>query len=223
MANIKDKILKNAAILIATEGLSSFSFTKLAKHCCCSKSTLYCNFDSKENLIIGIYIKNIDEITTFNQYLLSLKDLAPNDKMVLACMYDVVRVAMNHSDSDRISLISATPSVYHFGSNDLLDQLKLSLSELNETFKKIEDEFVNDDIATAKEVHRLVNAYRIHARGIVSSISNEPYLKNCISMTLEELYNDFNSITISGFSLGSKMKFDESFNLINEFLLNREQ
>ncbi|WOT06342.1 TetR/AcrR family transcriptional regulator [Shewanella youngdeokensis] len=221
MSNIKDKIIENASVLISEEGLSSFSFTKLASQCCCSKSTLYINFESKENLILGIYIKNIDEIVAFNKQILSNVELTASDKMTLACMYDVVRVAMNYNAGDRVSLIAATPSVYKFVSNDLFFQLEKSLSNLNYTFSLIEDELVSTGVIDKESINRLSKIFRIQARGMVSCISNEVYLNSCIKLSLEELYLGFKSIAVSNFTLNPNISFDDCINTIKSFLLAR--
>lgn len=220
MPSIEDKILKNSAILISEEGLSSFSFTKLASMCNCSKSTLYSNYSNKEDLIIGIYIKNINEIVNFNLSLLNNKEISNSDAMILACMYDVFRVYFNYKHSDRISMIATIPRVYDFCSKNLMFNLRSALLDLNDTFIEIENKFVNENGFTSDEIKKLMNTYRLHARGIVSCISNKVYFESCIESSIEMLYDNYKSIIDLRILNGVSMSFIDVFNFINDYLTN---
>lgn len=220
MTNIEDKILKNSAILMSEEGLSSFSFTKLASMCNCSKSTLYSSYGNKEDLIVGIYIKNINEIVNFNLSLLRNKTISNSDTMLLACLYDVFRVYLNYRHSDRISMIATIPRVYDFCSKNLMLNLRAALIDLNDTFIEIEKNFLINNEFSPKEIKKLMNIYRLHARGIVSCISNKVYFENCIQSTIESLYEDYTSIIDLRILNENRMSFSEKFNFINNYLIN---
>lgn len=220
MSDIEDKILKNSAILIYEEGLSSFSFTKLASMCHCSKSTLYSNYSNKEDLIVGIYINNINEIVNFNLSLLNDKKISNSDAMLLACLYDVFRVYLNYKHSDRISMIATIPRVFDFCSQNLMLNLRAALLDLNDTFIEIERKFVNDNVFSPYEIKRFLNIYRLHARGIVSCISNKVYFENCIESTIESLYEDYMSIIDLRILNEARMSFSEKFNFIDHHLIN---
>ncbi len=220
MSDIENKILENAAVLISKEGLSSFSHTKLANMCHCSKSTLYSNYCSKEDLIIGIYIKNINEIVTFNNELLNNESLSNSEVMLLACLFDVFRVYLNYRHSDRISMIATIPRVYDFCSQHLITNLRASLIDLNDTFNEIEQRFVSENDFSDVEIKKMVNTYRLHARGIVSCIANKVYFENCIASTIESLYEGYISIIDQKILDDVSMSFDEFFKLIDHHLIN---
>ncbi|QSX32568.1 TetR/AcrR family transcriptional regulator [Shewanella avicenniae] len=221
MSEIENKIIECASQLISLEGLSSFSFTKLAKMCCCSKSTLYSNFDSKEDLIIGIYIKKVDEIVAFNKCIIANPQFSAAEKLIMGCMYDVVRVAMDYKSSDRVSLIAATAQIYQFASKHLLCRLKESLLALNETFNQIEQELVSNCNLKEDRIHQALKTYRLQARGIVSCVSNKIYVENCISSTIEELYDGFVSIIAPEIIENTSISFLDCFEIINKNLKNR--
>ncbi|QYK00462.1 TetR/AcrR family transcriptional regulator [Shewanella psychrotolerans] len=222
MSKIEYKILKNAAILISEEGLSSFSFTKLSKMCCCSKSTLYHNYNSKEDVIMGIYINNINEIVSFNKTILSNHNLSVSEKMILACMFDVFRVFLNYSPADSVSMIASTSAVNNFSSKYLFSQLKIALTDLNETFDEVESMFIKENMFKEQEIKPLLNTYRIHARGIVGCVSNKVYFNSCINAPLKSLYNGYLSILNERIKNDIKIDFNDIHTIINNYLLKRE-
>lgn len=218
---IEDKIISSAVKIIAKEGLSSFSFTKLAKMCCCSKSTLYSCFESKEDLIVAIYIRNVNQITSFNREQLINDKLSIADKMILACMYDVIRVAKEHDPADRVSMIATISKVYDFASGVALSQQKMALIKLNETFEEIEDQFVINGFYDKERIKKLLNVYRLQARGMVSCVSNLTYFEHCISSSLNELYLSFLSIIDKEILENITITYDDCFLIINDYLLKR--
>lgn len=219
---IEDKIISSAVRIISNEGLSSFSFTKLAKMCCCSKSTLYSIFESKEDLIVGIYTRNINQITSFNREQLINDKLSIADKMILCCMYDVIRVAKEYDPADRVSLIATIPKVYYFASSVSLSKQKMALIKLNETFEQIEEQFVINGFYSKEKIKNILNVYRLQARGMVSCISNPIYFEHCISSSLNELYLGFLSVLDEKVLENITITYDDCFFIINDYLIKRK-
>ncbi|MGX9460824.1 TetR/AcrR family transcriptional regulator [Shewanella sp. A14] len=214
MNNINTKILDCASEIISKEGLISFSFTKLSKACNCSKSTLYSEFKSKEDLISGIYERNIQDIIKFQEHTIEIKQHTPIEQLVLFCLYDVIRSYKGNQPADKILMIAALSYIFDFSSRCSQDKLKSALIKLNENFENI-----TRDIGGNK---KLSNELRIYARGLVSTTNNSTYFNECIKAELLEVYKGFDSILIANNCFNDFINHVEMSVFIEEYLLNRK-
>ncbi|PKG57145.1 TetR/AcrR family transcriptional regulator [Shewanella sp. Choline-02u-19] len=168
-----NQLLDVAEDLIDKQGVVSFRFAQIAKGAECSTNTLYKYFESKEDVLVCLFLRNTisSQIPTFIK---ENPDLTINERSVLAILF-TFEVVKRSPIFNILRVVSINSMFWQLASSDKIEVLKNRVNLFWSRIKRpLEDAVVSGDLqATETDIKDLSQALYFFLAGITSSFESK--------------------------------------------------
>ena len=177
-----NQLLDVAEELIDNQGVVSFRFAQIAKGAGCSTNTLYKYFESKEDVLVCLFLRN----TTSSQIPIFIKenpDLTINERSVLAVLF-TFEVVKRSPIFNILRVVSINSMFWQLASSDKIEVLRNRVNLFWSRIKRpLEDAVISGDLkATDADIRDLSQALYFFLAGATSSyeskLMDEQYFTN---------------------------------------------
>lgn len=127
-----ERILIGAEVVIKKQGVCSFKMSSIAKYAACSTKTLYRLFHSKEDIIVALFIKHINEIQDKCNVISSTNSLSNKEVIIYSLMYDPLKCWTSEEDDLCINFLGVNPHIYSFSSPEFVGNLQAIFCNMKE-------------------------------------------------------------------------------------------
>ncbi|RPA28070.1 TetR/AcrR family transcriptional regulator [Shewanella frigidimarina] len=164
-----NQLLDVAETLIDEQGVVSFRFSQITKKAGCSTNTLYKYFESKEDVLICLFLRN----TTSSLIPIFIKenpDLTINERAVLAVLF-TFEVVKRSPIFNILRVVSINSMFWQLASSEKIEILRNRVNLFWSRIKRpLQDAVLNGDLqATELEINDLSQALYFFLAGATSS------------------------------------------------------
>ncbi|MCL1049989.1 TetR/AcrR family transcriptional regulator [Shewanella abyssi] len=168
-----NQLLDSAEKLIENQGVVSFRFAQITKDSGCSTNTLYKYFESKEDVLVCLFLRN----TTSSLIPLFIKenpDLTINERSVIAVLF-TFEVVKRSPIFNILRVVSINSMFWQLASSDKISILKSRVNLFWSRIKRpLEDAVVSGDLAaTETDIKELTQALYFFLAGVTSSFESK--------------------------------------------------
>lgn len=168
-----NQLLDVAEELIDNQGVVSFRFAQIAKGAGCSTNTLYKYFESKEDVLVCLFLRN----TTSSQIPIFIKenpDLTINERSVLAVLF-TFEVVKRSPIFNILRVVSINSMFWQLASSDKIEVLRNRVNLFWSRIKRpLEDAVISGDLkATDADIRDLSQALYFFLAGATSSFESK--------------------------------------------------
>ncbi|USD37715.1 TetR/AcrR family transcriptional regulator [Ferrimonas sp. SCSIO 43195] len=190
------QLLEVARELILEEGMVSFSFVEIAKRAGISRATLYKHFSGKEDVLVGLFIK--DANSTRDMMVDIQNDPVLNDReKLITALLTPVSIAMGQRNLLGITFLSANPGIYSYAT----ESRRQDLEQLMALLRQVSMQFWFAPIASGtlkaskEQVLPVMASVYPYQRGCVMITQNVMSFDNQIGRSLKEVFDNLVSST----------------------------
>ncbi len=168
-----NQLLDVAEELIDNQGVVSFRFAQIAKGAGCSTNTLYKYFESKEDVLVCLFLRN----TTSSQIPTFIKenpDLTINERSVIAVLF-TFEVVKRSPIFNILRVVSINSMFWQLASSDKIEVLRNRVNLFWSRIKRpLEDAVISGDLkATDTDIRDLSQALYFFLAGATSSYESK--------------------------------------------------
>ena len=168
-----NQLLDAAEELISNQGVVSFRFAQITKDSGCSTNTLYKYFESKEDVLVCLFLRNtISSLIPI--FIKENPDLSINERAVLAVLFTFV-VVKRSPIFNILRVVAINSMFWQLASSDKIEVLKNRVNLFWSRIKRpLEDAVVTGDLtATEVDIRDLTQALYFFLAGAASSFESK--------------------------------------------------
>ncbi|GAA4874118.1 TetR/AcrR family transcriptional regulator [Ferrimonas pelagia] len=169
----RDQVLvRLAEQLIQQQGMVSFRFSELAPRAGCSAGTLYKHFSSKEDLLIAIFARHVEQLVERQPYFMSC-ELLYAERWIAMHMFAVASIQRS-SWTLGINTLGGAPKILERASDFRAQELKMYLDQFyNAILRVIEGARIQGELVATDEqvktVHAMLSYFQRGASGVLGN------------------------------------------------------
>ncbi len=168
-------ILTAAEKVIKEYGICSFKLSKLAVVANCSTKTVYRFFNSKEDVIVALFIIHVNELLFKSKLIINDIDLSDQQKIIYSMMYDPVKCWAADKNDLCMNFLGVNPHIYNLASPEYIGNLHVLFIEIKEHSQRLWRRVINNgELRSNKsDIINCIYLMRVIQRGAIAVGQNK--------------------------------------------------